>query len=383
MQELFPAVMSVQHSSVLQFPRLLVDQMEVSTVNELPFGPTERRYFRADGEPELLEPQGVHADEAAGPNHLLVESRQQQSAEGYVRAIRPHLPLRNRHGDVVSEEEWDRERTAVAAGVWSQSISDTPSGASPEYRVPSHVRKLPGIDPDTVTALEKALPSQDFIKAICHDARDLVIGCAIHLCTKSCWKYHSKGVSHICRHNFYHVVTLFDEQTWEPVRRRGRGKDLRGCIAIMVDTRYGMAGRILTSQEQPFECGTNCAALVAARCNVDVQDMRRVFPPHLWLPSEELERDIVDDPSEATGLPQRFRGFSVGRKPEWGWMDELGTTEHANHAVLLVDDWSTYFTSTIAAGEAPDEESAFQRSAEQAALAMFIDAHNAGYYINT
>ena len=93
MQEPVRAVMSVQHSSVLQFPRLLVDQVEASTVNELPFGPAERRHFRTDGEPELPEPQGVHADEAAEPNHLLVESRQQQSAEGYVRAIRPHLAL--------------------------------------------------------------------------------------------------------------------------------------------------------------------------------------------------------------------------------------------------------------------------------------------------
>ena len=79
------------------------------------------------------------------------------------------------------------------------------------------------------------------------------------------------------------------------------------------------------------------------------------------------------------GCPRDSEGFLLAESQNGVWMDELGTTEHANHAVLLVDDWSTYFTSTIAAGEAPDEESAFQRSAEQAALAMFIDAHNAGY----
>ena len=35
--------------------------------------------------------------------------------------------------------------------------------------------------------------------------RELVIGCAVHVCSPSCYKYHSKGASHICRHNCYHV----------------------------------------------------------------------------------------------------------------------------------------------------------------------------------
>ena len=85
-----------------------------------------------------------------------------------------------------------------------------------------------------------------------------------------------------------HVVTLYDEEDTE-LRKRRRGKPLRGCIGIFRDTRFGMAGRIITFQMHPWECSTNYAALVAMRCNVDVQDLRRVLPPTMWMPAEELE----------------------------------------------------------------------------------------------
>ena len=81
-----------------------------------------------------------------------------------------------------------------------------------------------------------------------------MIGCAVHVCSPSCFKYHSKGASHICRHNFFHVVTLCGEAAEQEVRIRRRGKALRGCIGIFRDTRYGMAGRILTYQMHPWEC---------------------------------------------------------------------------------------------------------------------------------
>ena len=44
---------------------------------------------------------------------------------------------------------------------------------------------------------------------------------AIHVCSPSCYKYHSKGASHICRHNFYHVATFADAaRRIDGVRRR-------------------------------------------------------------------------------------------------------------------------------------------------------------------
>ena len=132
---------------------------------------------------------------------------------------------------------------------------------------------------------------------MCYDARELVIGCAIHVCSPSGWKYHSRGKAHICRHHFYHVVTLVDEN-YQEVRRRRRGKPLRGCLAIIRDTNFGMVGRIVTFQDHPFECSTNYAALVAMRCNVDVQDLRRVVDHTLWMRAEDWEPDSKNENGE-------------------------------------------------------------------------------------
>ncbi len=295
-------------------------------------------------------------------------------------AARPHFELRGHDGNIVCDKSWLKANDEASGQLWAQSISSTANGALPAYRLPCH-------------ELGAALPSEDFIRAVCHDARELVIGSAIHVCGHSCWKYHSQGASHICRHNFYHVVSFYD---WpggtQSCKRRGRGKHLRGCIAIMVDTRYGMAGRILTFQEHPFECGTNYAALVAARCNCDVQDMRRVFPPHLWLEDSELETWAADaaatDPSlDSSMVVQRLRGYSIGSRPAWGWMQAPGTTEHAQHTLLLGDDWPQYFAEIVGAspsGEEADETTmAVARAAKASAAAIFVDAHNAGFYINS
>ena len=134
---------------------------------------------------------------------------------------------------------------------------------------------------------EKLSPRKSTSATLCADARDLVIGCTIHVCNPSCCKYHSNGASHICRHGFYHIVTFIDED-WNEVRRRRKGKPLRGVMGIFRDTRFGMAGRILRYQDHGFEVSINYAGLVAFRSNLDVQDLRRVLPPQLWLPENEM-----------------------------------------------------------------------------------------------
>ena len=140
--------------------------------------------------------------------------------------------------------------------------------------------------------VRRALSSSTLIPDLVKDSREFVIGCAIHVCSPSCYKYHSKGASHICRHGFYHVVTFCD-LSGKQVRRRRMGKLLRGCVAVHRDTRYGMAGRVDLYQLHPWECPTNYAMLVAMRCNVDVQDLRRTLPPHMWLPRTELEQEAA------------------------------------------------------------------------------------------
>ena len=211
-------------------------------------------------------------------------------------ATRAELPYRNTKGDIVDRETWTADYDATSKGMWSRSISAWPSATLPGYRLGEHdapVTAPPtpvpnlcgdvrgGDAPEPLRVLREALPSADFIRDLCHDARDLVVGCAVPVCSPSCFKYNSKGASHICRHGFYNVVTLYDESDTE-IRRRRRGKPLRGCVGIFRDTRFGMAGRIITYQVHPWECATNYAALIAARCNVDVQDLRRTLRPDLW-----------------------------------------------------------------------------------------------------
>ena len=93
-----------------------------------------------------------------------------------------------------------------------------------------------------------------------------------------------------------------------------------------------MAGRIFTFQVHPGECPTNYAGLFAMRCNLDMQDLRRVLPPETWPSPSELEPpvDSAELASDYThgAFPQRFHDISIGAQNHWGWMKYLGTTEH-------------------------------------------------------
>ena len=70
---------------------------------------------------------------------------------------------------------------------------------------------------------------------------------------------------------------------------RRKGKALRPSIHIgsEAEADYGMQGRMRPIQLTPFECQTCYGGLVAVRHNLDLQDMRRVLDPALWLDSEE------------------------------------------------------------------------------------------------
>ena len=59
----------------------------------------------------------------------------------------------------------------------------------------------------------QALPPDDWMREACKHKRALVIGCAVRVCSPSCLKYHSKGSTQICRHNFYHVVNLYSHES--------------------------------------------------------------------------------------------------------------------------------------------------------------------------
>ena len=303
--------------------------------------------------------------------------------EAWAEARRPDLPLRNKKGEVVDKTQWAEEFAAEKSEFWSKSITASACGALPAYRLPPELRPSESI----MKEVRAAIPPEEWFRKFCHDARDLVIEAEIHVCNPSCWKYHSQGANHICRHGSYHVVTLVDEDMNEVTRRR-RGKALRGCIAIVRDTRFGMAGRILTYQMHPGESPTNYAALCTMRCNVDVQDLRRVLPPILWLEPHELEPEADANAGRTHthgAYPQRLRQYNAPNVgANWGWMQHLGTSPCGLDAIEPEEDWLGVFQSLTGIPRADAEE--FQELAKplaQAVVASFVDAHNTGYYINS
>ncbi len=176
MLELVRAVLSVQHASILQLPRALLDEQPSLPIAALPFGPTDQRFSRSDGEPEMANLSTDCQNNGEEPKPLFIESR--QGSSDWVPATRPHMPIRNRHGEVVSEKEWELKQQEEKTNMWSESIAMTSSGNAPRYRLPPYV--------NSISSLQQILPSEDYIRQLCHDARDLVIGCAIHFCSKSC-----------------------------------------------------------------------------------------------------------------------------------------------------------------------------------------------------
>ena len=309
------------------------------------------------------------------------------------KAVRPDLPLRNNAGQVVTEEEWVAEHNELDKNLWAKKISDWASGKFPSYRLGerTHADGLSEGSASSEAKLREAVPSEDFVREMCRDARELVIGCAVHLCSPSCYKYHSSGKHHICRHNYYHVVSLTTEK-YKDVSRRRKGKPLRSCLAIIRETQWGMAGRILTFQMHPWECTTTYAGLVSMRCNLDVQDLRRTLPPAMWMPSEVLEREPTEEELKYSYMhgayPQRVQDFSQGPQDNWGWMQHLGTTETTANQFGTFQDWDQIFASIADYEQSLNKEELAEmenvyKECNRAAHMAFVDNHNAGYYINS
>ncbi|CAK0795192.1 unnamed protein product, partial [Prorocentrum cordatum] len=350
MRQVVQAVVAAQQSAVGLLPlQLQGGENECGVVvPPLPFGPNEKRYFRADGGAEMATAEQLGVEGETEPQGLWLHD---PKVDDYHRAIRPGLPLRNNDGEAVDgDAAWTEQRAAENKGYWRRPLSSSASGIFPRYRGGGTLAESP--------------PSDEWIREMCRDAREHVIGCGIHVCSPSCYKYHSDKTrgSQICRHNFYNPVTLC---TWpEECRLRTRGKALRGCIGIFRETDNGMAGRVVTFQH-PGETSTKYAAVVSARCNVDVQDMRRALPPRLRMEASELEplANEEDRKSYNHGLyPQRYADFSVGAREDWG--------ELANSGSPAVD-----------CDDAARAD--LQRDLERHALATFVDAHNTSYYVNS
>ncbi|CAK0814408.1 unnamed protein product, partial [Prorocentrum cordatum] len=359
MRQVVQAVVATQQSAVELLPLLLQGGENKCgvAVPPLPFGPNEKRYFRADGGAEMVTAEQLGVEGETEPQELWLY---EPKVDHYHRAIRPDLPLRNNDGEAVDgDAAWTEQRAAENKGHWRRPLSSSASGIFPRYRGGG--------------TMAESLPSDEWIREMCRDARELVIGCGIHVCSPSCYKYHSDKTrgAQICRHNFYNLVTLC---TWpkggdsQECRLRTRGKALRGCIGIFRGTDYGMAGRIVTFQLHPGETSTKYAAVVSARCNVDVQEDRESYKHGLY--------------------PQRYADFSVGAREDWGWFQHLNTTSAEKWDLVVVTDWHEIFrelanrdSPAVDGGDAARAD--LQRDLERHALATFVDAHNTSYYVSS
>ena len=218
-------------------------------VPPLPFGPSERSRYHADGVDETATAAGLDMEDQGDAEGTEAESQHElyyyvptnADEDAWPTTTRPDLLLRNNAGEEVTGDAWTTEHRASDTSLWTKKIGDWASGQLPAYRLGDRTR-LEGLprgrshsEASVDAALREALLSEDFVREMCHDARDLVIGCAVHLCSPSCFKYHSKGKTQICRHNWYHVVSFATEDCTE-VRRRRKGKPLRACLAIVRET---------------------------------------------------------------------------------------------------------------------------------------------------
>ena len=205
MRELVASVASVQESAVTQLPQTMQPSKPSSDpalAPPLPFGPNERRNYHADGAIETaaaaeLGVEGHGDSEATDEEHeqeLYYYVPENTEEDAWQTARRPDLPLRNNAGEQVTEEEWKTVHSESDAGLWTKKISEWASGKFPTYRLGERTR-VEGLSRDHSPpaasiegSVREAVPSEDFLREMCHDARDLVIGCAVHLCSPYCFK---------------------------------------------------------------------------------------------------------------------------------------------------------------------------------------------------
>ena len=134
MREVVRAVLSTQQTAVSEYHSFL-EGASATPLPPLPFGPNERRRFRADGEQETATVQEIQdqnpnvtitLDEGEDmtstrdlyycvPRHLGVEEWQE--------AKRPNFELLNDAGEVVDRDTWKKQFNASSTGFWAKPVS--------------------------------------------------------------------------------------------------------------------------------------------------------------------------------------------------------------------------------------------------------------------
>ena len=285
------------------------------------------------------------------------------------------------------------------------------SSSVPQYRRCSSADALSLVsqkrNPDCMAELESHVmgalsdyfeAGNDFERSFLYDAWRLVLQCHIHRCGPSCYKYNSgKKKAFLCRHYFYHVVRLIEEAAGEKgaKRRRLRAKStVESTCAVSAagqETFYRLRGkelynrvsiangRVYTWQTHAYEGKTNYCGLAALRCNLDVQDLRRVLPGLLGSTGSSVATSWLPLDLPCLGPMQR-----------WGWMDKASEVVDGVLQAVSVSsgldrpaiDWREVLLSMMdLEPPAPDDPNV---EAVRGMLAIvWREAHNAGFYTNS
>ncbi|CAK0819316.1 unnamed protein product, partial [Prorocentrum cordatum] len=206
MRELAHALKSVQEFEITGYAGFLggnlADPLPPELeVGELPLGLRGRGQFGADGEVETVSAERLNMEESKGDQKLYFWCPDKIDEDPEQEARRPKLGLRDEQGNDVDLETGRAEQLQKRKSLWSTPLHEFASGEMPSFLLGHSAQSV-------MEQFRQALPSDDWIKEVCTHGRDLVIGCAVHICSPSCFEYQLKGSSKICRHHFYRVVNL-------------------------------------------------------------------------------------------------------------------------------------------------------------------------------
>jgi hypothetical protein len=372
-------------SSVQALPRQFGDLDQ--RLAPLPFSKTERSITRFDGGSEI----DMLREEASQGTGLTPQQQHFLDTESEEVWKRPKLSLVDARGEELPEQP---VAEPLRRSVYGKRLDEFAVSRCPSYRrhgalhppCQENVGSAPSTgclekDASDGSATQKpneAMCAAEWEKLFSEDILELAREILVHICGESCYKYSGARVQHICRHGYYYVVSLAD------YRRRRKGKPLRNVLFVIKQTKFGMEGRVMLFQEHPFECQSNYAGIGSVRCNLDVQDLRRVLSPAHWLEADQE-------------LPH------LGPRGDWGYMNvyewdgeeyvprraESSYTELPQQnkweAELRPDEWRDIFlkcSSGDVVGEGDPEIDDIVQQMKEEATASFSDGLNTGFYIN-
>ena len=264
-------------SSVQALPRQFGDLD--NRLTPLPFSKTERVITRFDGGSELEELRA----EAARVGELTAAQQEFVDTEDEDLWRRPKFAPRDANGAEIPEQQAiDPPRVSV----YGKRLDEFAVSKFPSYRRHSVLRWPCQEDAERFHRSDEhelldAMSAGVWEKLFAQDVKELAREILVHICGESCYKYSGPKVQQICRHGYYYIVSLAD------YHRRRRGKPLRNSLFVIRQNKFGMEGRVMLFQEHPFECQSNYLGVAANRCNLDVQDLRRVLSPEYWMEAGE------------------------------------------------------------------------------------------------